>query len=253
MLRRAFALLGLAVAVLAACATAKKNQPMATLRHPAAPERADTLVVLLPGAGDSATTYDREGFIAAAREAGSAVDLVAVDAHAGYYFGRTLTDRLWEDVLAPARAEGYRQIWLVGISMGGLGALLTAQRHADAIDGVVLLAPYLGKRRTIEQIAAAGARAWEPAPEAGSYDYELWRWLKGYQDPGAARPALYLGYGTEDRGAGAHALLAELLPPEQTFTAPGGHDWPVWRPLWREILSSLAASSTWPPAPETPA
>ena len=105
MLRRAFALLGLAVAVLAACATAKKNQPMATLRHPAAPERADTLVVLLPGAGDSATTYDREGFIAAAREAGSAVDLVAVDAHAGYYFGRTLTDRLWEDVLAPARAE----------------------------------------------------------------------------------------------------------------------------------------------------
>ncbi|MEZ4382377.1 MAG: alpha/beta hydrolase [Nannocystaceae bacterium] len=249
MLRRAAALLGLALlAVTAACATAKKNQPMTVERHPAADQRARTLVVLLPGAGDSAATYDDEGFIAAAREAGVGVDLVAVNAHAGYYFGRTLPDRLWEDVLAPARAEGYREIWLVGISMGGLGALLTAQRHADAIDGLVLLAPYLGKRRTLEPIAAVGPRAWEPADAPGSYDYELWRWLKGYHDDPASRPALYLGYGTDDRGARGHALLAALLPPERTFTAPGGHDWPIWRPLWDAILSSLATSDWRPPA-----
>jgi hypothetical protein len=42
-------------------------------------------------------------------------DLVAVDAHLGYYYKRTIIDRLREDVLVPAKVQGYRRIVVVGI------------------------------------------------------------------------------------------------------------------------------------------
>ena len=41
-----------------------------------------------------------------------------------------------QDVLAPARAAGYRQVWLLGVSLGAFGALAHAAEHPDAVDGV---------------------------------------------------------------------------------------------------------------------
>ncbi len=237
MLRR-LALLSLAAALgLFACASSSNNQALAADRHPAAATRSDTLLVFLPGAGDPPSAFVEHDFIAAVRESRVPVDMLAVDAHAGYYLGRTLVDRLWQDIISPAKSAGYGEIWLVGISMGGLGALLFAQEHGESIDGIILLAPYLGKKRTLRTIAAVGVREWQPDRQSGSFDYELWRWLKGYQND-APRPQLYLGYGTEDANAKAHALLAKLLPQEQIFTAPGDHEWTVWTPLWRRILAT---------------
>ncbi|HFE45054.1 MAG TPA: alpha/beta fold hydrolase [Nannocystis exedens] len=249
MLRR-LALLALTAALgLFACTSSPKNKALAALRHPAASTRSDTLLVFLPGAGDPPSAFAKHSFVAAVRESRAPVDILAVDAHIGYYLDRTLVDRLWQDIISPAKSAGYNEIWVVGISMGGLGALLFAQEHSESIDGIVLLAPYLGKKRTLRAIATAGVRNWQPDPKPGSFDYELWRWLKGYQQSNASRPALYLGYGTDDPSASAHALLAELLPKTHIFTAPGDHDWTVWTPLWRRILASpelplFAASST---------
>jgi len=238
MLRR-LALLSLAAMIgLGACASSSNNKPLAADRHPAAAIRSDTLLVFLPGAGDHPSAFVEHNFVAAVRESGAAVDIIAVDAHAGYYLGRTLIDRLWQDIISPAKSAGYNEIWLVGISMGGLGALLFAQQHGESIDGIVLLAPYLGNKRTLRKIAAAGVREWQPDPKPGSFDHELWRWLKGYQNAHEPRPQLYLGYGTEDPSASAHALLAQLLPQEHIFTAPGDHEWTVWTPLWRRILAT---------------
>ncbi len=238
------ALLG---ATVTACATASKDRTMEVERHPAALRPSTTLMVLLPGAGDDPAAYVENGFIDALADARGDIDVIAVDAHAGYYFGRTIVDHLREDVLGPARAEGYQQIWLVGISMGGFGALLFSQHHGDMVDGLIVLAPYLGKGRTLRPINAVGVRSWEPRAEEGDYSHELWRWLKGYQDQESSpgHPPLYLGYGLDDRSARAHALLGELLPADHTFTGQGGHDWDVWTPLWRRIL----ASADLPPPP----
>jgi pimeloyl-ACP methyl ester carboxylesterase len=110
-----------------------------------------TLVVFLPGRRDSPEDFRRFRFAELARRSGVLADFVAVDAHPGYYFNKTIVDRLREDILAPARKK-YERIWLVGISIGGTGSLLYAAQHPEDVDGIVLLAPFLGNDPVIEEI-----------------------------------------------------------------------------------------------------
>lgn len=104
----------------------------------------ERLIVFLPGIGDLAADFAARGFIGPIAQSGLAADAVAVDAHYGYYARRSVIDRLAHDVVLPARKRGYWEIWLVGISMGGLGALSYATQHPEHLDRVVLLAPDLG-------------------------------------------------------------------------------------------------------------
>ena len=206
-----------------------------------------TLLVFLPGAGSFPQEFVREGFVDQVRRRRIAADMLLVDAHRGYYNERSIVERLDADVIAPARRQGYDAVWLVGISLGGLGALIHEERSPGQVAGLVVLAPYLGEESFLRGIAAAGGlTAWRaPAhePPAGAFEVPLWRWLQGYA-PGAggaaaARPPLYLGYGTADRFAGANALLGAALPAAQVFTTDGGHDWPAWRNLWSRLLDVL--------------
>lgn len=224
--------------MLSACAAELQN-PMSTATHVlSADAPARTLVVLLPGAGDRIGTYDEHGFIAAMRDTGMRVDMLEVDAHFGYYKTRTLLERMEQDVLAPNR-DKYEEIWLVGISMGGLGALLTAWTYPDDVDGLILLAPYLGRRKTIKAIDTAGGLAqWQPpaATNEADWDVEIWRLLKRICETEGA-PELYLAYGEDDFGVRAHALLAASLPPSRVRTAAGGHAWTTWTTLWLAMLA----------------
>lgn len=215
---------------------------MDSLRYPGpCAGRSDTLVVMLPGAYSRPPEFAAAGFPQALREHAVNADVLIVDGHLGYYSDHSLLRRLRAEVVQPARAEGYRRIWLVGISLGGMGALGYAVRHGQEIDGVLALAPYLGPRRLTQQVDdAGGARAWRAAgldtddPEAGDeLDRELWR---TFATPGAVLPPVHLGYGLDDRFASAHRRFAELLPPDRVSTAPGGHDWPAWRALWQSWL-----------------
>lgn len=216
---------------------------MDLLRYPGpCPGRSDTLVVMLPGAYSRPPEFVEAGFPQALREHGVNADTVVVDSHFGYYTDRSVLRRLREEVVQPARAQGYRRIWLVGISLGGMGALGYAVRHGTEIDGVLALAPYLGPRRLTQQVDdAGGPRAWRAAgldaddPEdSEELGRELWR---TFATPESALPPVHLGYGRDDRFAPAHRRFAELLPPDRVSTAPGGHDWPVWRSLWQQWLS----------------
>ena len=210
--------------------------------------RPDTLLVLLPGSYSLPEDFEREGFVAALRERRIAVDLRLVDAHVAYYRERSIIDRLRADVIAPARAQGYRHIWIAGISLGGLGAMLYAQARPEDIDGIVALAPYLGSRDIAAQIAQAGGlRAWTPAdgsPGADDLDGNLWRSLKqragAGPDAGSPEAPFVLGYGLTDRFVFNDDVLAAALPPSRVFTTDGGHDWPVWKRLWRQLLPTLA-------------
>jgi pimeloyl-ACP methyl ester carboxylesterase len=233
---------GLSV-VVAACATIRPaSGPMKAISYPLAPEaRAKLLVVLLPGARSTARDFARQGFIRAVRDHKLSADIIAADAHMGFYYARTFLDRLHDDVIAPAKGRGYDRIWLVGISIGGFGALRYAQVHPDLLSGVFAIAPFLGDRSFIEEIqGAGGAAAWTPPAERDPDDYQrsLWAWLKG--DPGSSpsRPPIVLGYGDQDSLGPACRLLGELLPAGQVMSTPGAHVWSAWRRLWQMFLDS---------------
>jgi pimeloyl-ACP methyl ester carboxylesterase len=196
----------------------------------------DRLLVLLPGRGSSADSYEKEGFVRDARAAGLTADIVAADAHLGYYQQRIVHVRIAEDLIGPGRARGMRRVWLGGISLGGVGSLITAYKYPADVDGLLLLAPYLGPDSLIAQIEQAGGlRAWTPPADATDF-VALWGWLKGYATSPAERPPLILAYGDHDRFVRGERLLAEVLPADRVFTAPGGHDWETWAPLWRRAL-----------------
>ncbi len=199
------------------------------------------LLVLLPGAGDRLARFADEGFVAAIQASGASVDVVSVDATMGYYFRGTVDERLEHDVLAPRRPD-HEHVWLLGVSMGGFGALHYTQQHAEHVDGVIALAPYLGDRKLVTEVQRAGGLArWTPDPPAPltkrNYQRQLWSWLHRTTAPGAPGPTLLLGYGDDDRLAPANAVLAAALPGDRVFHGPGGHDWPVWRTLLAAALA----------------
>jgi pimeloyl-ACP methyl ester carboxylesterase len=206
------------------------------------PYAAPTLLVMLPGAYSAPQEFVDEGFVQALRERRLPVDVVVAGAKVDHYIEGQVLDRLHDQVIGPARARGVRQVWLLGISLGGLFALgYTAQRPAD-VDGVLTLAPYLGRRTLLAEIEAGGGpTAWaqgrQPRPD-DLIEHEVWAWLARDRRVGG-RPAapLYLGYGLDDRFADAHRLLAAQLPADHSFTQAGGHDWPAWRALWQQWLA----------------
>ncbi len=206
-------------------------------------QRAPALLVLLPGVNDSPFQFENNGFIRLAREHSLAADMVAVDAHMGYYLDGTIADRLDEDIVAPAVARGYDAIWFVGASLGGYGALVYAATHPGVVKGIVLIAPYLGARGYLSRIDRIEFLDRIDTSAFNRYDRKVWQWLHDYRANGWTSPALYLGYGAQDRYATTHRLLATALDPDKVVTLDGGHDWTTWRALWSKLLDRIALNS----------
>ena len=197
-----------------------------------------TLFVFLPGRYDQPEDLVKNGFVQAVRQRGLDADIVIPDLHFAYYIARTAVDRLHEDVIEPARRKGYRDIRLVGISVGGLGALLYAQMHPGLVSELVLIAPYLGESRIHQEIVRAGGlKAWDPGQwTAEDYERTTWAWLK---DHGAgAEPSISLGYGRSDSFAMSNRLLAAVLPSRRVSVTEGGHDWAPWLRIWDAVLDA---------------
>ena len=206
---------------------------------------AATHAVLLPAAYTGPDDFIQAGFVTAARERALSLDLAFVDLNLTHLTDRTLLRRLRHEIILPARAMGDRTIWLCGISLGGYVALAYAERYPGEIDGVCVLAPYLGSRIVTGEIAAAGGvGGWEPGEIAADDDERhIWRFIKrlGARAPNALAPypmGVHLGFGSEDRFADSHRMMAAALQPERVDVQPGGHDWPVWRQLWENFLDT---------------
>jgi len=215
--------------------------------HDPAPATGERIaLVMLPGARDRAQDLVEQGFVRALRRRGLAVDAVVVDAQFDHYLERSVVARLEQDIIAPLRKSGLARIWLMGISLGSTGALSYAREHAGTVEGVILLAPFLGTRGLIAEVARAGGlRRWQPGALAPEDDERrLMGWLRQYRVGDPALPRIWLGYGTEDRYAPASVLLAQQLPERQVMTIPGGHDWPTWLKLWERWLDGDAFSSS---------
>lgn len=217
------------------------KKPIDTIYYMTGKEMAENLIVMLPGRMDESADYMKHGFIKALQDTNICADAIVVDAHYGYYHERNLLPRLYEDVILPARQKGYKNIWLLGISMGGLGALLYAQQYPDTLSGVFVLAPFLGEKEMYHEISGAGGLAqWSPREPISEDDYQhtLWKWLKKYTHVKESLPVLVVGYGNKDRFAEAHSLLADVLPKDQVYVVPGGHEWDTWCSIYTLFLQS---------------
>jgi pimeloyl-ACP methyl ester carboxylesterase len=196
---------------------------------------ASTRVLFLPAAYSGPDDFVQAGFVNAVRERDLPVDLVFVDINLQHLTDRTILRRLRHELVLPARALGCVCIWLCGISLGGFIGLAYAERYTSEIDGLCLLAPYLGNHIVTGEIQRAnGLAAWQPGELAPDDDERrVWRFIKSHH----AQPvALHLGFGREDRFAESHRMMAAALDPESVRVVPGGHDWPVWSQLWGDFL-----------------
>lgn len=194
------------------------------------------LLIMLPGAKNTPQQLVEYGFIRALRGRGLPVDVYALAAHADYYLERGEIERLLHDALDAVRAQGYRHIWLMGISLGGLGAMLCATQRMADIEGVLLLAPFLGTRGIIsEVIAAGGLQCWQ-APDDGDPERAFLAQLAACPFQAPHFPQIHLGYGLDDHYMAASELLSACLPQQRVLALPGGHDWETWRRLWDGLL-----------------
>ena len=210
--------------VLAGC-TSAPLVPIPTLQYRSgeAPSQR-SLLVLLRGLGADNTVFEEEGIIEEIRKRNLPFDVVAPDAHYGYYQSLTFEKRLKEDIIDPARREGYRQIWLAGFSMGGLGCLFYMREYPGDVDGVLLSSPFLGWRPILNEIKhAGGLDSWsKTTDEQADYQRLLWSWVKTYDFN--ERTPVWLGYGENDVvTADGPAMLAARLPMGHAFSVPGNH------------------------------
>jgi len=211
------------------------------VRHFDCGQRARELIVFLPGIDDVVDDFEFNGFIAEVRKRDVAADLLVTDLHFGYYLRLTAIERLHADVIALAKAR-YERIWLVGISLGGLGSVLYAMEHPKSVCGLILFAPYPGDPLLLDEIESAGGlRNWQPGEvREGDYQRRMWQWLQDYAFD-RHTPKIYLGYGQSDAFARGNRMLAQVLPNDHVFVVPGGHNWATWKKLWRELLTSWLA------------
>ena len=196
------------------------------------------LVVFLPGRWSQASEFEREGFFRMAAERWPQSRLVAPDLHIGYYRNQTLAKRLHQDIILPARESGVETFRFVGISMGGIGALIYDVEYPGQIDELILLSPYLGEQRALREIEiSGGASHWQPGPIAESdYTRRLWLRLREKWLRRAERPRVLLGCGLDDRLAASNRLFSSgFLNPEETLWQAGAHDWATWRTLFGDL------------------
>jgi pimeloyl-ACP methyl ester carboxylesterase len=193
------------------------------------------LLLMLPGAKNTPQQLVENGFIRALRERNLPVDALALDAHVDLYLERDRIEQVLHHTLDEVRARGYRRIWVLGISLGGSGAMTCATQRALEIEGLLLLAPFLGTRGLIAEVEAAGGLLhWQPG-EIHHRDHEraLLAQIRERMRNIGDFPDIYLGYGAEDRYRAASVMLSERLLPHRVTVVPGGHEWDAWAALWR--------------------
>lgn len=213
------------------------NIPVKTLEH--GKVGGSELVVLLPGRWSRVEEFEREGFFEIARKQWPDARVIAPDLHLGYYQNRTMARRLHEDVVLPARHSGVETLRIVGISMGGLGALIYDLEYPKQVDELILLSPFLGEEEVLKEIESAGGlKNWRPGPLAeDDFSRKLWLGLRANWLQRGDRPRVHLGCGSEDRLASSNRLFSkELLDAGDQQWIPGDHDWPTWRLLFKSSL-----------------
>ena len=167
-----------------------------------------TLVVLLHGLGGGAENFQTYGTVEEIRTCAPAANIFGANSHFGYYRERNLIERLHVDIIQPARAAGIKRIWFLGVSMGGMGTLVYQSEHPEDIEGIILMAPYLGEWDELE------AYIEDPLNNNASSEpafVKVWRNLDSSK---SLQAMLTVAYGEDDSGNAikiSTATAAEVL------------------------------------------
>jgi len=206
--------------------------------NPARPgHNAPLRLVLLPPAYGSPDDFVAHGFVRAVRERRLDVDLVFAELRLQHVNDRSVLLRL-QEIIRSARAHGCA-VWLGGISLGAYIALCYAARCHDQLGGLCVLAPYLGSHIVTDEIGRGGIDNWQPGDLAeDDEERRVWRFIKGLR---SGTPPVHFGFGSEDRFADRHRLMAAVLAPGDVDLVPGAHDWPTWHRLWERFLDGRLA------------
>jgi pimeloyl-ACP methyl ester carboxylesterase len=200
------------------------------------------LVIVLPGRGDDLDLLGKSGIATAIQQSMPDADVLLVEATISYYMDGKLVPRLHEQVIRPARERGYREIWLSGASMGGLGVLMYEHEFPGELTGLVLMAPYMGPGSLQKEIRnAGGLAAWDPGPQPPALDRdnvarEQWRVVKSWLTNTSRAQHIWLICGQDDRLRTAAEMIATALPDDHVLRPAGGHRWTVWSSAAGEAL-----------------
>lgn len=233
--------LSMALLLLVGCvAGGDVTRPIPTAYYPA-PQPARRLVVMLPGRGDSLAGLQRHGIAALIQQKWPDADVILTGLTMPFYLQGRAPQRLHDEVIVPAMKRAPRSLWLMGISLGGMGALLYDRAYPDQADGLLLLSPYLGEDAIHREIRAAGGLAhWHPGPPRpigpDTYQRALWRYLKHWAHKPQRTRTVWVAYGASERFRAPIELMTPLLPPGHALMLPGHHDWNLWIPAARALL-----------------
>lgn len=201
---------------------------------------ATRLWVMLPGAYMSPADFISAGFVDALRRRRLPHAVVLLEAGISELADGSAQAAL-QEFLQGRGGDPACRVSLLGISLGAhLALALLARSPAAGVEAALLLAPYLGPRDLVAQVARAQtvAEIEQSMAARPDLDLEIWRWLR---QPPTGAPQIFLGYGSGDRFAAAHALMAGTPAPHHVDVQPGGHDWPVWAALWTRHLDRFHA------------
>lgn len=230
---------------------------MRIVHHPAHANRsAQTLIIMLPGAMQQPEHFIEAGFADAVRGRQLSIDLALVDLGL-QFIGETTNGealaRLHRECMQSTLLDGYRDIWLAGISIGGFMALAYEVLHSGTVQGLCLLAPYPGNRILANEIRSAGGLSqWNAVCSDDDMECRVWQWLKRRHTGGheLSSPRVYCGIGNQDRFASGQQLMAAALPAQEIDCIDGVHDWPAWQQLWNNFLDRQMPSAA--PYPHRP-
>jgi len=248
MQNRLWMAIGIALSVCFLCSGCfwSTKGPIETQWYQSQPEIQPNLIVFLRGMGGANNCFlnphecfDEKGFISSVKNRQLPYDMVAPNMHFGYYKDRSFINRLKEDIILPAQAKGYRNIWLAGVSMGGLGSIFYLKEHPEDIKGIVILGPYLGNADIIDELdAAGGLETWHPGkynPE-DQWQADIWKFLKQHPYDSQEKPPIFLGLGKQDYYIKGQEILADYLPPERVIKIEGKHRFSTFYELWELFL-----------------
>ena len=188
------------------------------------------LIILLHGLGGSAGNFQKYGVVTQLRDCAPDANILGANSHFGYYRERVIIERLRQDLIEPAFAEGVTEVWFLGVSMGGIGALVYREAYPQEVGGAILMAPYIGEKDKL----MAYAEDPQNFRETSSSDLLfLWDSLTASNPP---NESITLAFGEQDGSNWQHNWLAQMLPKSQVISMPGGHKWKIWKDLWPQAI-----------------
>jgi hypothetical protein len=211
-------------------------------------ENGDVLIVVLPGIFSDSQDMQERGVPGAIHRGWPEPDILMVDLTINFYRKSQAVQRLHDEIIAPARQQGYSEIWLAGGSMGGIGALMYEWHHPGEVDGLVLISPYLGGDDVTESIRQAGGlNRWDSGEhsavmESDNYDRLVWQMVQDWIGDRGKLQRVWLMCGDQDSLFPDAQMLGAILPENRYFPGHGGHSWDYWIPNMESVFRAVAES-----------